>query len=58
VTKAVVFSYQTITQRLPPFGTTTNVELLSLTDFIFSWNVPTPMNEKMIQISPLAVAYT
>jgi hypothetical protein len=39
VTTAVVFSYKTITQHLPPFGATANVELSSLTNLTFSWGV-------------------
>jgi len=53
---AVLFSYNTITRHLPPFGATANVELLSLTHLTFSWGVLLTF-EKMIQIRLLAVSY-
>ena len=40
VTEAVVFSYRTIRQHLPPFGATAKFGLLSLTDLTFSCDCP------------------
>jgi hypothetical protein len=56
VTTAIVLSYKTITQHLPPFDATANVELSSLTNLSFSWGVLL-MLVKMIQIRLLAVSY-
>jgi hypothetical protein len=52
---AVVFSYNTITPHLPPFGATANVKLSSLTHLTFSWGVLLTF-EKMIQKRLLAVS--
>ena len=57
ITAAFVFSYKTSTGHLPPFGSTANVERLSLTNLPFSCDFPTPMLEKIIQVTPQAVSY-